>query len=73
MKAYDERRVKLGCEPLWGVEEVADYLGVSERSVARLDIPRVALGPQLVRFDPDTVRRWARLRLTVQLPDEQAA
>jgi len=71
MKAYDDRRVKLGCEPLWTLAEVAEYLSVSPTSVGRLDIPRVRLGGA-VRYDPETVKRWARLQQTLQLPEQAA-
>jgi hypothetical protein len=64
---YEERRALLGCEPLWTRTEVAAYLGLSERSVERLDVPRVRLGAA-VRWDPETVKRWARLQMTHQLP-----
>jgi excisionase family DNA binding protein len=46
----------------WTVKQVADYLGLDERTVRSgaadtRDIPRIKLG-RSVRFDPDDVIAW---------------
>jgi hypothetical protein len=73
MPSYDERRAALGEEAAWTKREVALYLGVSERTVDSLPIPRAVVrgigsGRGSVRFVPDTVRRWLVLQSTPQLP-----
>lgn len=55
-------------ERLWTKAEVAEYLGVTTRTVERLRIPRVQLpGTKrrpIVRFRPDQVKAWADLYAT---------
>jgi hypothetical protein len=53
-------------ERLWTRAEVAEYLGVNPKSVARLGVPRVALGRlngsrPTIRYDPAEVRAWVEL------------
>jgi hypothetical protein len=49
-------------ERLWSVRETAEYLGISERTLRRLRIPRVALPGRgrdpIVRYDPAQVKEW---------------
>lgn len=49
-------------ERLWTKKEVAEYLGVTTRSVERLGVPRVAMPARgvrpIVRYDPAEVKAW---------------
>lgn len=50
-------------EPLWGYDEVADYLGISPKTARKWaknrKIPVVKVG-RLNRFRPEAIRSWAR-------------
>lgn len=54
---------ELQAERLWTVEEVAAFLGRSERSIYQLAaegrMPTVRLGAHL-RFDPQVIKEWVR-------------
>jgi hypothetical protein len=53
-------------ERLWTKKEVAEYLGVTTRSVERFSIPRVAMPARgkkpIVRYDPAEVKAWVTNR-----------
>lgn len=72
MPSYEERRAALGEEAAWTKREVALYLGVSERTVDSLPIPRAVvrggIGRGSARYVPDVVRRWLTMQSTPQLP-----
>ena len=54
----------LNIEQLWSAEDVARFLGASRSwvyaRVASGEMPHLRLSGQMVRFDPDEVRNWAR-------------
>lgn len=50
-------------DALWTPREAAEYLGIAERTLRRMRIPRVALPGSngvrpIVRYDPVQVREW---------------
>lgn len=49
-------------DPLWTVEDVAQFLGVAPKTVRKWQLagalPFVKLGGKLVRFRPAAVRAW---------------
>lgn len=49
-------------ERLWTKRELAEYLGITVRSVERMAVPRITLPgtgrKPIVRFDPAQVRAW---------------
>ena len=53
-------------ERLWNRREVAEYLGVTPKSVSRLSIPRVTIQGRgerpMVRYDPAEVKAWVAAR-----------
>ena len=60
-----DRAASLAREPLWTLENVADYLGVSRRTVRRLvaagRIPCARIASRL-RFEPADVLRFVAAR-----------
>lgn len=66
-------------QPLWTLEQAADYLGVSARYFRDTDCPRVRLpgrGPRrqpLLRFVPAVVAVWAERWRTDALESLQEA
>lgn len=52
-------------EPLWGIPEVATYLGVSAKTIRNrramgAPLPPAMVVGRLVRWEPDAVRAWMR-------------
>jgi len=50
-------------ERLWSARETAKFLGIAERTLRRMRVPRVSLPGSggdrpIVRYDPAQVREW---------------
>lgn len=50
--------------------QAAQMLSVSEPTLAKLDIPRMDLGPRLVRYSVEDIRAWIREKSHVRQPLE---
>lgn len=63
-------------ERLWTKKEVAEYLGVTTRSVERLGVPRVAMPARgrrpIVRYDPAEVKAWVEKKKSRSLLPQSA-
>ncbi|MEO6068567.1 MAG: hypothetical protein ABIQ41_11390 [Gemmatimonadales bacterium] len=49
-------------EPLWKVDQVAEYLALSPKTIYTLPIPKVVISARCLRWHPAAVREWARGR-----------
>ena len=53
-------------EVYWTIEEVAETLKISRAQVYRLmalkEIPYILVSPNIKRFDPEAIRKWAQSR-----------
>lgn len=62
---------------LWTVDEVAQFLGVSPKTVRKWQLagslPFVKLGGKLVRFQPEAIRAWVGERAIGCHPGEEPA
>jgi excisionase family DNA binding protein len=62
------------CDPLWTVEDVAEFLGVAPKTVRKWQLsgvlPFVKLGGKLVRFQSDAIRAWVDDHAVVSEADE---
>lgn len=54
-------------EALWTARQTAEFLGLTERTLRRISVPRVAIyahpgARPIVRYDPAEVRAWVEAR-----------
>lgn len=59
------------CEALWSMDDVAEYLGMSKAFVRQIKdserLPYIQMGSK-IRFNPDSVREWAKNREDILTP-----
>ena|SRR5689334_19106662 len=76
VEAPKNKEPRNGIEPLWTSKQVAEYLHLSQSTVARYAreriLPSVNVGPHLKRFRPESIRQFLERNTSMETATTQA-